>query len=90
MPELPRPSYVHVLWARSDRYPEPQFVAAWPDGLVDAWHEWYLALRAEAIRAWVDFDDGGADEAPWTFWMEGAQLARPAEVGEPIEVPADA
>lgn len=82
---LPRRSKaIHALWGRSDRYQTPNFIAAWPDGIVDAWHEWYLELRETAIRDFLDFGD--ESDGPWTFWMTVECIPEPAAVGEPIEV----
>lgn len=78
-------AFIHVLWGRSDRFPDPQFIAAWPDGLVEAWTDWYYELRAKAIQDFLDFDEP-PDAEPWTFWMTSESLARP-EVGEPLGIP---
>lgn len=83
MAESAAQANVHVLWARCDRYPRPQFVTAWNDGLVDAWHDWYLELRAKAIDEWISFGDIDT----WTFWMTVEEVPHPAEVYEPIEIP---
>lgn len=77
-------STIHVLWAQSERYQTPNVITAWPDGLVDAWHEWYLELREKAIQDFLDFGD--ESDGPWAFWMTVEYVNQPAEVHEPIEV----
>jgi hypothetical protein len=67
---------IHVLWATSQRYPRPQFVAAWPDGLVECWRESYEEQRAEAERFFTDFGD-----EEWEFWTTIEHLDAPAEAG---------
>jgi hypothetical protein len=55
---------VVCLWARCERYPEPQFVGAVAESLRDAWFEESERLR-EAAEAWFeDFDDAHG----WEFW----------------------
>jgi hypothetical protein len=65
---------VHVLWATCERYRRPQFVAAWSDGLVDAWSETYRDQRAEAERQFAEW----GDERDWTFWTTVEHLDAPA------------
>lgn len=64
---------VHVLWATCATYPRPQFVAAWSDGLVDAWAESYRELREKAER---EFEEWG-DVRGWTFWTTAEHLDVP-------------
>jgi len=75
---------VHVLWATSPRYSDPHFITAFPDGLVDCWHEWYLELREKAEQDYRDFAD---DDGPWTFWTTVEHLPRPTSV--PVEAGVD-
>jgi hypothetical protein len=75
-PEL---ATIHVLWATCPRYPRPQFVAAWSDGLVECWVETYNEQREEAERFYRDFGDG--DEG-WTFWTTVEEMPLPA--GAPV------
>ena len=51
--------------------------AAWPEGLVDAWHDWYLELREKAER---DYSDFAVDDGPWTFWTTPESIATPEGV----------
>lgn len=66
---------IHVLWAVSARYQRPQFVAAWSDGLVESWHEWYEEKRAEAEEEFRSFGD--ESDGPWTFWATALDLELP-------------
>jgi hypothetical protein len=81
---LPPKSMVRfrVLWARCDRYSDPQFVGAWNWGLYEAWDEEYVRLRDEARSYFLGFGDIPEDD--WTFW-ETTEA-----VPEPTEVPVDA
>lgn len=81
MTPQPRQSDFVVLWATSKHYSEPQFVTAWPEGLVDAWHDWYLELREKAER---DYSDFAVDDGPWTFWTTPESIATPE--GAPDDV----
>ena len=47
-------SIVHVLWASIGSEPV-NFVAAFPDGLVDAWPDSYARERAQAEERWRDW-----------------------------------
>ena len=69
---------VHVLWARCEQFPVPQFVAAWPDGLVHCYPEWHRELREQAEQEYRDFDDDG----PWTFWETIEHVKHPTVVPE--------
>lgn len=69
---------VHVLWARCDRYPTPQFVAAFADGLVDAWSEEYRRKREEAEKYYAGFAHADDDVEVWTFWTTIAHLDEPS------------
>jgi hypothetical protein len=72
---------LHVLWAASDRYP-PQFVAAWPDGLVEAMPEEYEDRRREAEEWYAGFGD-----EPLTFWTTLEELPLPS--GAPVAIGGD-
>jgi len=69
---------VHVLWASNDRYP-PQFISAWPEGLVHAWNDWFLTLRTEAERGYREL---AVEDGPWEFWMTVERIQRPASAPE--------
>jgi hypothetical protein len=76
---LPRQTAtVHVLWARNQQFSRPQMVAAYPDGLVEAFPEAHQE-RLDEARGWFagfgfDPDD---PEDPWTFWETVEQLPLP-------------
>lgn len=59
--------HVNLLWGRSDRFPRPQFITAFNDGLVDAYHEEYCERRDEAIAWFLNLGDEDGREG-WTFW----------------------
>lgn len=61
------------LWARSERYQEPQFVGAVSDSLHGYLREEADRLLDEAKHWWLDWDDG--DDAPWTFWTTFERLS---------------
>jgi hypothetical protein len=71
---------LHILWARHGEEDVcasfPQFVAAYPDGLVDAWHEHYLAERKKAEEEYIDMvgDNGRVAE----FFITVIETPRPA------------
>lgn len=67
---------VHCLWARikDDRYPV-QFVAAFSEGLVDAWDECYREQRAEAERFFRLFGD---EDDVAEFFITAEQIERAA------------
>lgn len=67
---------VHLLWATSDRYKTPQFVAAWSDGMVEGYCEMYYEKRAEAIEEFSTFGD--ASDGPWSFWSTVEHIDMPA------------
>lgn len=60
----PRQRVLYALWARSEQYPAPQFVAAWPESIVDVWPEQHDRDIAAAKRDYEDRGEGG----PWTYW----------------------
>lgn len=74
-------SAVVVLWAVSDRFPTPSFVAAYPDGLLDASPNEIARRRARDEAAYASYFD--ADFGPWRFFTTDERLATP-------EVPVDA
>lgn len=63
---------VHLLWGRSDRFPRPQLITAFSDGLVDACVEEHHERREEAIDWFLGFGDN--DRTGWTFWETVEQL----------------
>lgn len=76
----PEAVVVHVLWARlresEPGSPWPQFVSAFPDGLVDCWPNSFDRQRADAeadFLKWFDADDAVAE-----FFVTVAEIARPA------------
>lgn len=59
-----RRTLVTVLWAACRRYPQPQFVSSWSEGLEDMMVEEAARLRREA-EEWFR---GFGDEQIWQFW----------------------
>lgn len=76
----PAPDFVkvHVLWAQlGEGHPSrhwPQFVAAYSDGLVDAWPNEYERERERAEREYLDWLDLGCGA---TFFVTVIETARP-------------
>jgi hypothetical protein len=74
-PEITR---IHCLWARhgandlSSAY--PQFVAAWPEGIVDYWPDTYAQQRAEREQEYRDNVDEGA---VIQFFVTNEEIVRP-------------
>lgn len=63
---------MHLLWGRSDRFPRPQLITAFSDGLVDAMVEEHEERREAAIEWFLSFGDGG--RSGWTFWESVEEL----------------
>lgn len=66
----------HVLWASA---PEgtPQFVAAFSDGLVDAWRDLYAKRRDHVEQEWRDFFALDTHPDAWEFWTTVEHIDRP-------------
>lgn len=71
----PHPLRLHVLWATCGAFPTPQFVGAWPDGLVESMPETYEDRRREAEEWFRDFDPGITD---WRFWTTVVGVSVPS------------
>lgn len=85
----PAPEFVrlHILWAQhGDEDPSrhwPQFVAAFSDGIVDAWREHYEAERARAEADYRDMLDEHYSSID-RFFVTVIETPRPAFPEDPM------
>lgn len=70
----PERTAVRVLWARSRRYPKPQFVRAWSESFVEFDDGTYDDQRTEAER---DYETYLEADGPWVFWTTVEHLDAP-------------
>ena len=72
-----RSSVPPIVWAVSDVFTSPHFVAAWSDGMHEAYPEVIARERAEAEQR---FRELGDIDGSWRFWTEVQTITQPTEV----------